>query len=528
MGKSIRNYNTIVVGGGIAGLTTAAYIAKAGQKVLLIEKEDLCGGFVNSFKHNGFIFDGGIRALENAGVLFPMLKQLGIKIDFVRNDVTVGIGEQVIPLENEDSLYEYESLLINNFPENKEEIQTIIAEMKKIAHYMDIQYGIDNPLFLDPITDANYFLKKVIPWMFKYGFAMKNVNALNVPVRTFLEKITSNQNLIDVIAQHFFTDTPAFFALSYLKLYLDYHYPIGGTGELSRTLVDLIQEYGGIIKTAVEIIAVNTENNYVIDGRGVRYGYQSLVWAADQISFYKAIDVSKITDPKTAQRASAKKMLHQDLKGNDSILTTFIEVDLSPDFFSEIASGHFFYTPTTHGESIAGPKPINVNKSDQKKWLRTFLANTTYEIAIPALRDHNLAPAGKTGLIVSVIFDYTLTKEIETNGWYPEFKIFCEQLMVNILNKHIFPGLKEKVSNTFSFTPISIEKKAGTFQGAITGWSFTNSTLPSESRLIRINNAVNTPFKNIFQAGMWTYTPSGFPVSLITGKLASDKVIRRS
>jgi hypothetical protein len=71
------------------------------------------------------------------------------------------------------------------------------------------------------------------------------------------------------------------------------------------------------------------------------------------------------------------------------------------------------------------------------------------------------------------------------------------------------------------------KKRSGNFQGAITGWSFTNETIPAEHRLIKIASSVKTPFPDIFQAGMWTYSPSGFPVALITGKLAADQVTRR-
>jgi len=48
--------------------------------------------------------------------------------------------------------------------------------------------------------------------------------------------------------------------------------------------------------------------------------------------------------------------------------------------------------------------------------------------------------------------------------------------------------------------------------------------MPAEDRLVRIANAVNTPLPNVSQAGQWTYSPAGFPVSLITGKLAADKI----
>jgi len=77
-------YDTIIVGGGIAGLTAAAYLSGAGRKTLLIEKNSECGGLVNSFNRDGFIFDAGVRALEDAGIITPMLAELGIRLDVVR------------------------------------------------------------------------------------------------------------------------------------------------------------------------------------------------------------------------------------------------------------------------------------------------------------------------------------------------------------------------------------------------------------------------------------------------------------
>ena len=82
------DYDVIVVGGGVAGLTAAAYVAREGHTTLLCERQATCGGLVNTFKRDGFIFDGGIRALENSGILFPMLKDLGLELDFVPNPAT--------------------------------------------------------------------------------------------------------------------------------------------------------------------------------------------------------------------------------------------------------------------------------------------------------------------------------------------------------------------------------------------------------------------------------------------------------
>jgi phytoene dehydrogenase-like protein len=51
--------DVLVVGGGMAGLTAAAYLSRAGLRVRLCEKEKKTGGLVNSFEYKGFVFDGG-------------------------------------------------------------------------------------------------------------------------------------------------------------------------------------------------------------------------------------------------------------------------------------------------------------------------------------------------------------------------------------------------------------------------------------------------------------------------------------
>ncbi len=104
-------YDVIVVGAGMAGLTAAAYIARAGLKVLLCEKEKKTGGLVNSFEYKGFVFDGGIRAIENSGIVAPMLSQLGLQIDFLPSTVSIGIGEDVIRIESKESVSAYRALL---------------------------------------------------------------------------------------------------------------------------------------------------------------------------------------------------------------------------------------------------------------------------------------------------------------------------------------------------------------------------------------------------------------------------------
>jgi phytoene dehydrogenase-like protein len=142
------------------------------------------------------------------------------------------------------------------------------------------------------------------------------------------------------------------------------------------------------------------------------------------------------------------------------------------------------------------------------------------------LRDSSLAPAGQSGLIVSVLFDYALTRHVQEMGWYESFKTHCEQCVIGTLDGSIYPGIRQAVLLQFSSTPLTMARLAGNSEGAITGWSFTNRPMPAESRLPKIMNAINTPVPGVFQAGQWTYSPAGLPISIITGKLAADRVIK--
>src|SRR5512137_2770631 len=289
-------YDVIVVGGGIAGLTATAYISNTGLRTLLCEKEPSCGGLINSFERDGFVFDGGIRAMENSGVLLPMLKHLGVELELVRNHVSLGIEDRVIRVESEASVNDYQTLLEGLYPQSKADITRIIEQIRLIMQYMQVQYGINNPLFLDFKKDREYLIKEILPWMVKYALTVRKITSLNRPVVEFLREFTSNQNLLDIISQHFFQQTPAFFALSYIHLYLDYNYPLGGTGKLIDRMTGFIENHGGMINTNTEIRMINPGTRVVTDAQGNQHHYRKFVWAADLKSFYKLVSLENIHD----------------------------------------------------------------------------------------------------------------------------------------------------------------------------------------------------------------------------------------
>ena len=73
----------IVVGAGIAGLTTAAILSKVGLSVTLIESHTQSGGCAGTFKRKKYIFDVGatqVAGLEEGGIHSKIFNFLDIKI----------------------------------------------------------------------------------------------------------------------------------------------------------------------------------------------------------------------------------------------------------------------------------------------------------------------------------------------------------------------------------------------------------------------------------------------------------------
>lgn len=532
-------YDAVVVGGGIAGLTSAAYLAKAGRSVILFERQYKTGGLVQTFERDGVYFDGGLRSIENSGIVFPMLKQLGIEVDFQKSNVSIGIGDQVLKLKDKTSVLEYEAFLQNQFPDNKNDVTAIVKEIKKIMGYMDVLYGIDNPAFLDIKKDQKYFMQVIFPWLFKFLLTVRKIDNLIEPVEDYIRRYTRNQSLIDLIAQHFFQKTPTSFALSYFSLYLDYHYPKGGTATLIDKMTDYIVEQGGVIKTSTKIERIQPELKFVEDSDGNRTEYRDLIWAGDMKQLYNLIPVEELFDLNLAQNIREKRSALKDLKGGDSVFTVYLTVDEQKEYFAEICTGHLFFTPQTKGLSFVNTDDIDqflklqnpqsenlVLKEKVKAYLKDYFRLNTFEIAIPVLRDPDLAPPGKVGLIVSLLFDYRLAKKIDEFGWTDELKVYMEDLSIEILDESIFPGLGKKVSGQFSSSPLTIERLTGNTEGGITGWAFTNPYIPAVTKTLKVSQSVNTPIPSVYQAGQWSYSPSGLPISILTGKLAADKLLK--
>jgi len=525
----MKTYEAIVVGGGMAGLTAATYLARAGRSTLLLEKNEKCGGLVSTFEKDGFLFEGGVRALIDAGIISPMLRELGIEMESVPSPVTVGVEDQFVHVEGQQALADYTAMLTRLYPESADQVERLIHIVRKVMKDMEILYAVDNPAFHGLFEDPKYFFQHYLPWMFKFLRTLYTIGHLRGPVEPFLAARIPNRSLRDIVAQHFFRGTPTFFALSYFYLYTEYIYPRGGVGQLAQKMAGKAKELGVEICLNTRVTGLDAAQRIVTDERGEQYRYTDLVWAADLKTLYRIAKTEGLPAAVTA-KIEAEKARILPRRGADSVFTVYLGVDEPPETFRRISHGHFFYTPSRHGLGDIHTAELrrmlkNWEQTDRKDvlaWLDRFTALNTYEISIPVFKEPKAAPPGKTGLIISTLFEYDLVKRVEGDGWSQEFKEAVADRMVRTLAESVYPILHNpaKILFRFTATPITIANTVGSSEGAIVGWSFEDE-IPVTHSLLRINDAPKTAFPHVVKAGQWAYSPTGVPTALLTGRLAA-------
>jgi len=523
----------IVVGGGIAGLTAALSLAHKGSDVLLIEKNERCGGLMNSFERDGFRFEGGTRALVNAGLVKPLMREFALDVEILPNPISLVIEDNLVKIDGPHSLSRYAEVLKSLYPESRAEVDRIIQAIQNTIADMQVLYGIENPLFSKKKKNMLSRVPLTVARMPKMLRTLHRISQMNISFEEYLDSIANNQSLKDIVGQHFFRKTPVFFALSYFALYNEYIYPKGGVGAFIQNMAEAVESRGGEIHHNTEIVSIDAQNKILNDTSGNEYQYQKMIWAGDLKTLYTITNDTGMTKHTLGQfRTHKQAILAQG--GAESVFSVFLAADQPPHTFSAQAGAHVFYTPSRRGLGTIHTTELRtllqnwdtVGKEEFYAWLERFCRWNTFEISIPVLRDPDAAPPGKTGMIISTLFDYKLTSRIRARGWYKEFKQRFTDMIIMTVSSRMYPGLAETVLFSFSASPWSIYNRVGSAEGSIVGWSF-EGTIPVVTRMSKMGSSVNTALPDVYAAGKWVYSPAGGPTAIITGRIAAKKCSSR-
>lgn len=139
----MTTYDAIIVGAGLGGLTTGALLARAGRKVLVIEKSNSVGGAASSYKVGDLFVEGSLHETSDPNdprdPKYAILKRAGV-LDAI-SWVPAGALYQVrggpvgAPLSLPDNFAEAREALSARFPHHADKIASLLNEMEQIATF---------------------------------------------------------------------------------------------------------------------------------------------------------------------------------------------------------------------------------------------------------------------------------------------------------------------------------------------------------------------------------------------------------
>jgi len=526
----VKGKRVLIVGGGLAGLTAGAYLARAGFEATVLERNGRSGGLVGSFEREGFTFDAGPRAVGDAGILSAMLRDLGIDLPLLRGAVSTGIEDRIVHHDDPSGIREFCDSLRRLFPGSAAGVSGIERRIRQSCRMARVLTRVPNPAFKNPLSDPRYLFTRFIPWLPSFFAAVLYEYRHRRPVEKVLAGLGVEPALADMVCQHFFKGTPERFVFGYFENFLDYRYPLGGTGRLAEALERKYLELGGALRLETEAERIDVAARRVTDPGGRAYDYDALVWAADLKGLYRRLDWSGMGH-RERKRIIRERDRFLAVPPGESVISVFLGVDESPEFFRNVSRGHFIYTPSRQGLGELRkeiPERLKAGFAGLDRdaffsWLDSFIARNAFEISIPALKDPSLAPPERTGLAVSVLFDGEIARLAEGRGWLEELRERAAEGMIRALDSSVYPGLRDKILFRSVSTPLTIERRFLTEGGAITGWSL-ETRAPVPSSLPGAFDSVKTGIPGVWKAGQWSFSPSGVPIALLTGRIAASAV----
>jgi len=267
-----NDYNVIVVGSGIGGLSCAALLAKKGYNVLVLEQYKKIGGYCGSFSKDRYRFNIGVSnvsGLWEKGPITYLLKKLDLRQDdlFIKNRRKFVFKNTEYTFDTKDQII---NLLCTNFPKEKQQIKRFFADVEKLYDELysneTATYGF--PFQQELITDVlgTYSL---LSYPFSHPTVMKWNN------KSYKEKLDSYFKDEDL--KQFFCSllscagtipeqTGAIRGLATCMPYFIFggYYPKKGAKKFAHALKDIIESNGGRVMCNQDVDNIIVKNNRVI------------------------------------------------------------------------------------------------------------------------------------------------------------------------------------------------------------------------------------------------------------------------
>ncbi len=502
------DYDVIVIGSGLGGLSCAAAFARQGFRPLVLEQHDKPGGFATAFpRPGGFVFDvslhsttvgerGGVRNLIDG---FPEITE----VEFLPhpNLFRAIYPEHDLRVAQRDPAA-YAAQLTALFPAEREGIAGLFEDMAGLATEVGRLSRAGGQVDMSRLA-TDY------PHLVRFnGRTWGDMVDARIRDRR-LKAIVSGQ-------WGYYGLPPSRLSCFYYAIpFMGYlsgggYYPRGRSQSISSALARYIVAHGGTVQlnTRVDRILLSEgAATGVATAGGAEFRSRVVVSNADPFATFQRMvpDRSALAEYEAAwQRYSVSLSclqvflgLKEDLVGRLGI--TDSEVFISPDYDDEAGYAH----------ALAG----EVEQGGAGVMLYDAIGR-------------GFSPPGKNTLNILTLQGYGPWERFEADYFagrkaaYDREKRRMAEVLVRMVEERLLPGLSRAIEVMEVGTPLTNVRYTGHRRGAIYGWDQT----VSNSGSTRIGHA--TPIRNLYLAGAWSRPGHGYGAVIPSGLECFSEIVR--
>jgi phytoene dehydrogenase-like protein len=521
-----REWDAIIIGGGHNGLVTAAYLARAGKKVLVLERRHVLGGAaVTEEVFPGFQFS------VCSYVVSLLRPEIIRELDLPRHGLEIlPLDGTFTPMPNGDYLWR-----MGDHSKTRREIQ---------RHSRTDAEAYDE--YARAMVDMARFVKPILSMVPPDPFApsLQDAGKMFSLLRRFQKLPRGDQHnlvqlmtmsAVDLLDQWFETDVlkatmsasgiigtflgvrspgTAYVLLHHYMGEIDgafrsWGFARGGTGAISNAIASAAREAGVEIRTKATIERIKVKGGRaqgVVLSGGDEHDAKIIASSLDPHRTFL-----KLLEPKVLDDDFLKEVARYKLRGSSGKVN--LALDGLPDFKSLPGPGAHL-----RGALSISPSVDYMERAYDDAKYGDFSRRPYIDMVIPSLTDPSVAPPGKH--VLSCFVQYAPYKLRE--GTWDEKREAFGDTVVETISEHA-PNLKKLILHRQVLTPLDLEREWGLTEGNIFQGELSLEQLfflrpvPGWARY-------RTPVANLYMCGSATHPGGG--IMGAPGRIAALEILK--
>jgi phytoene dehydrogenase-like protein len=493
-----ENWDAIVIGAGLGGLTTAAHLVKAGLRVLVLERNPHIGGTAYVYHRKGFTFPMGPLGFSHPILVQNTLKDLEVGEDFKFSRVHYRIRAFGLDL-----------FLSLPFAEMVKELSKLFpADAEGVKHFFE---------------DMNELISKQKPAPNLYKLDHTHDISASEYLHTLIKDWRLKRILGSIGTREPYSGLPLLAAMWNLMCHEGIWFPEKGMQSFCETLAKAVignNEGFREIRLNKDVVKIRVDQGKALGVTlkdGTQIDSSSVISNADyKTAFLKLLD-PKMIPPEWYDAVSRARQ-------TGSVFQVCLGVDATKADLSVFKEAERLIYKRSHENSKEKTLDWSVQEIDPEA-----LASQELEVSLWGKDCEIISCEGRASIVVRAEAEYNHFAKYRL-GWkqrsprYLEYKTQLARALIREID-HLIPGLENAISVMDVATPLTFEDQGGRSGGAVAGWSWDYEDFRDE----KPKELILTPIKGLYMAGYQAFSAlfmGGVPTAMESGKRAAKAVLQ--